>query len=106
MPTPRITARQWAIENGFPAVAQTISDIEKEWHERGKHTRRNWWEVLAGNKRGNPRVIAGREFPVIAEIRARQKLKPTQSAVSTGCGKRVPKPLAQGRWGGQLKSHL
>jgi hypothetical protein len=103
MATPRITARQWLIERGFHSEAGKIAEIEKEWRDAGKRTRRNWYEILAGDISGNPRVVAGRTFVVIAEIRARQKLECSAVAVSAGRGKRVPKPVAQNRWGGCLK---
>ncbi len=106
MATARITVHQWLVDNGYRDEAKMIARIEEEWRDAGKRTRRNWWDVLAGDRHGNPRVIAGRTFPVIAEIRRRQELEPSPVAVSSGYAKRAPKPIPQGRWGGQFRNHI
>jgi DNA adenine methylase len=49
-----------------------IDAAERAWRKEGKRTRRNWWEVLAGDKDGNPRRVRGIQFPVIEVIRRRQ----------------------------------
>lgn len=46
----KITVRVWLRENGYPEVADMINEIQAEWKISGKHTRRNWWDVLSGGK--------------------------------------------------------
>ncbi len=55
--------KQWLIENNYKDVANLIDEVVEEWREQDKRTRRNWWEILAGNVEGKPRKVAGREFP-------------------------------------------
>ncbi len=68
------SAKTWLRAHGFSAIADTIDEIESEWAARGRKTRRNWWDVLAGTRSGAPRVIEGRRFPVLPEARLRQGL--------------------------------
>lgn len=75
------TAREWLLENGYRETAEMIEDIIKEWKRFGKKTRRNWWDVLAGDREGNPRRIEGRVFPVYNGARKRQGLPPVSHAV-------------------------
>jgi len=48
-----ITIRKWLKENGYNDVLSIIDEIIIEWQQNGKQTRRNWWEILAGDKNGN-----------------------------------------------------
>ncbi len=64
--------RTWLRENGHEAVASQIDGIMARWKERGVATRRNWWEVLAGDANGQPRKVAGVQFPIIPFARDRQ----------------------------------
>lgn len=73
-------ARVWLRANGYPEVAALIEEITTEWARRGKRTRRNWWEVLAGGAHGRPRQVAGRPFPVLKEAQLRQGLPLTVNA--------------------------
>lgn len=67
-----LSARQWLRENGYCETAAIIDEIEDEWHRQGKKTRRNWWDVLAGDSKGGPRTIEGRVFPVLKAAQLRQ----------------------------------
>jgi hypothetical protein len=42
-------ARQWLCENGYTNVGNLIESLVAKWKAAGKKTRRNWWEVLAGD---------------------------------------------------------
>jgi hypothetical protein len=95
---PTLSARDWLRANGYNEVAQMIDDIMAEWKIQGKATRRNWWEVLAGDSRGNPRKIAGRTFPIIKAIRKRQALPKTATAQSNMPRQVAPKIRPSGRW--------
>jgi hypothetical protein len=92
------TAREWLRANGYEEVARIIDEIMAEWKAQGKATRRNWWRVLAGDNRGNPRKIAGRIFPIIRAVRKRQGLPNTEIAQSNAPRESAPKIKAGGRW--------
>lgn len=72
MPDSSLSARQWLRENGYYETALMIDEIEDEWQRAGKKTRRNWWDVLAGDRKGAPRTIEGRLFPVLKAAQIRQ----------------------------------
>jgi len=77
-----LTVRQWLRLNGYSYVADMIDEIMVEWSQQGKKKRRNWWEVLAGGKNGEPRTIAGRTFPVLRAAQARQRKPITQNSIN------------------------
>lgn len=77
-----LPVRQWLRYNGYSNVADMIDEIMAEWRHQGKKTRRNWWEVLAGGKNGEPRTIAGRTFPVLRAAQARQRKPITQNSIN------------------------
>lgn len=77
-----LTVRQWLRKNGYNDVADLINEIMAEWAKQGKRTRRNWWEVLAGDKNGKPRTIAGRTFPILKVAQIRQGFPVTENAIS------------------------
>jgi DNA adenine methylase len=78
----RMRAKQWLLQNEYEDVAALIDEVMDEWKAEGKHTRRNWWEILAGDLKGNPRVVAGREFPVLRAAQVRQGVPVTPNAIS------------------------
>jgi hypothetical protein len=92
------TAREWLRANGYKETAQMIDEIMAEWKAQGLATRRDWWHILAGDKRGNPRKVAGRTFPVIRAIRRRQALPKSDTAQSNAPRERAPKARPQARW--------
>ena len=77
----RMQAREWLLENGYQDVARVIDDLVRKWKQEGKQTRRNWWEVLAGDKQGNPRVVDGRSFPVLRAAQIRQGVPVSEAAL-------------------------
>lgn len=72
----------WLAENGYDEVLAQMRKIINGWKKRRLKTRRNWWEILAGDIRGEPRAVAGEVFPIIAAIRKRQELPPVPNAIS------------------------
>jgi hypothetical protein len=92
-------ARQWLRENGYADVGATIDKNMDEWKANGKKTRRNWWEMLAGDQQGRPRRIGGYEFPVLKSVQIRQGLPVTLNAIQRK-GEKQPPPeqRATGRW--------
>jgi hypothetical protein len=81
----------WLRQNGYRDIADKIQRIVAKWRENGVRTRRNWWEILAGDRAGNPREVAGERFPIIALIRERQGLPPAPGALWTP-GEHPPPP--------------
>ena len=77
----RMQAREWLLENGYQDVVTVIDDLVRKWKQEGKQTRRNWWEVLAGDKQGNPRVVDGRSFPVLRAAQIRQGVPVSEGAL-------------------------
>lgn len=65
-------ARIWLRANGHEDVADRIDAIMEAWRKRGVKTRRNWWDVLAGDREGNSRQVEGVAFPVLAAARCRK----------------------------------
>lgn len=97
------TAREWLRANGYEETAQMIDEIMAEWKAQGLATRRDWWQVLAGDKRGNPRKVAGRTFPIIKAARKRQALSTISSAQSNAPREVAPKVKPSPRWIGHRK---
>lgn len=79
----RVTVRVWLKENGYPEIAEMIEDIQAEWKNTGKRTRRNWWEVLSGGKNGASRTIYGRRFPALQAAQIRQGKAITDNALKS-----------------------
>lgn len=95
----RKTTRAWLMENGYPEIAEMIDNIQTEWKATGKHTRRNWWEVLSGGKNGAPRTIYGRQFPVLQAAQIRQGKPITANALkATEHEIEAPTIFGNGRW--------
>jgi hypothetical protein len=99
------TARDWLRANGYEETAAMIDEIMAEWKAEGKATRRNWWEVLAGDNHGNPRKIAGRVFPIIRAVRKRQDLPNIDDARSNAPREAAPKIIPSARWPKRRKSN-
>ncbi len=86
----RKLARQWLVENDYQDVAALIDDVTRQWKVEGKQTRRNWWEILAGDAKGNPRVVAGRRFPVLRAAQLRMGVPVTSGALCRNPQEEVP----------------
>ncbi len=86
----KLVAKQWLKDNNYDDVAALIDEITKEWKIKGKNTRRSWWEILAGDSRGNPRTVAGREFPVLRAAQIRQGVPITDSALCRNGREQAP----------------
>jgi hypothetical protein len=86
-------ARHWLRENGYADVADLIDEVVKEWKTAEKRTRRNWWELLAGDSNGKPRRIGERVFPVLKAAQVRQGMHVTPNALSRSEEREPPPPL-------------
>ncbi len=93
-----MTAREWLRENGYEDFAALIDDVMAEWKARGSHERRDWWDVLAGDRNGPPRVVAGRTFPVLWAAQKRQRRKVTPDALKRNRYEKPPAVRRTGRW--------
>jgi DNA adenine methylase len=87
--------RAWLLQNGHEKIAAQIDQLERQWRAAGKKTRRNWWEVLAGNKRGLSCKVDGVAFPVLKAAQSRQKRSVTQAAPAVRRAKATPRPTAR-----------
>jgi hypothetical protein len=96
-------AREWLRANGYEETAAMIDEIMAEWQIEGKATRRNWWQVLAGDNRGNARKIAGRVFPIIRAVRKRQGLPDIEEAQSNAPREAAPQIIPSARWPNRRK---
>jgi DNA adenine methylase len=76
--------RSWLRAHGHTDVATKIDAAVRKWAREGKKTRRNWWDVLAGDKEGSPRRVLGIAFPVLEEARRRQQRKLSKGAPGIG----------------------
>lgn len=92
-----LTARQWLQANGYDDVVLMIDSIMREWDLAGKRTRRNWWEALAGDRYGRPRIVAGRVFPVLASAQRHQGMTVTMNAIQRSPEETVPAHVYLGR---------
>lgn len=92
------TANSWLKKNGYEDVALLIDEIMQDWKKKGNKTRRNWWEKLCGDKKGNPKKVAGREIPVLRAAQIRQSVPITENAICRNENEEVPKILTNTRW--------
>ena len=70
--TSETDARVWLRANGHRAIAEKIDRIMESWRKRGAKTRRNWWDVLAGTRKGVAKTVEGVTFPVLGAARRRK----------------------------------
>ena len=90
--------REWLLDNKYNDVAELIDEVAAEWAADGKKTRRNWWDILAGDNKGMPRIVDGRKFPVLRAARIRKGLSATKSCLCRNPHEVVPPAVEQQRW--------
>lgn len=90
--------RTWLRENGYADIADLADDVRAGWLKAGKRTRRNWWEILAGDGKGRPRKVAGREFPILMAAQVRQGMPVTPNAICRRTEEKPPPVRVTGRW--------
>lgn len=93
-----ISVRKWLKENNYDDIARLIDELMIEWKSKGKHTRRNWWDVLAGGKDGKPCTIDGRVFPVLRAAQIRKGIIVTKNAICRNEDEKFPFIKESGRW--------
>jgi hypothetical protein len=93
-----MNARQWLKENGYDDILQLIQQVVAEWARKGVTTRRNWWEVLAGDHKGGPRYVEGIEFPVLAAAQEHEGKAITENAIRRSPKEAPPPKDYRGQW--------
>ena len=91
-------ARVWLRDNGYDDIADMIDEIMREWKDDGKKTRRNWWDILAGGKKGQQVTVAGRRFPVLKAAQIRQGMPVTKASIRKKRNEHAPPVQVQERW--------
>ena len=94
----RASIKPWLKANGYLEILALIEEIEAEWKVQRKGTRRNWWDVLAGDTKGRSKAVAGRTFPVLAAAQERQDLPVTKNAIRGAGEETAPGVWRTGRW--------
>lgn len=90
--------REWLLENDYKEVAKLIDQVMNGWKLKGTKTRRNWWDVLAGHKKGTPRIIEGVTFPILKAAQIRKGWKVTDNAICRNEAEIIPGVVINGRW--------
>lgn len=93
-----LSIRNWLKNNGYEDVLKLIDETMLEWQIRGVKTRRNWWDVLSGDKQGRPRKIHGKEFPVLKGAQIRKGMKISIYAICRNDKEEIPEKWNYGRW--------
>jgi hypothetical protein len=86
------------MQNGYEEIASLIGEVEAELKAKGSKERRSWWETLSGGRGGKPRIVAGREFPVLYAAQKRQRKPVTPNALRNSKRERPPQIQPKGRW--------
>jgi hypothetical protein len=94
------TIRNWLRQNGYEDIADLIDEVMAKWKSQGNKTRRNWWDILSGDRNGKPRRIGDVEFPVLRVAQERQNKKVTSNAISRKKKEKSPPPgvWSSSRW--------
>lgn len=95
-----MTCREWLAQHDHyhescACIDEAIARIEA----KGRKSRRNWWDTLAGGPGGRPSVREGITFPVLEVAQMRQGRPVTRNAVRRKPGE-LPPPdvVATRRW--------
>lgn len=94
----RVEARKWLRANGYDDVADQIDEVMADWQKAGIHTRRNWWDKLAGTAEGIPCVVGARVFPILKAAQIRQGRQVTPNSICRNPSEEIPPFMPTGRW--------
>ena len=93
------TFRFWLQDNDYGDILELIDKILSDWQKCGNKQRRNWWNILAGDKNGKSRVISGYEIPVLRAAQIRKGVKISENAICRNEFEKPPFPInANNRW--------
>jgi hypothetical protein len=90
--------RDWLRTNGYEDVVDLIDQAIAKMAARGSKQRRNWWDILSGNAKGNPCVREGIEFPVLQVAQVRQGNPITPNAIRRNPNELPPDVRTTARW--------
>ena len=90
--------RVWLGAHGYPEELQKVEGLIAKWHSQNLKTRRNWWDIFAGDSNGNPRSVDGIEFPVLRAARRRKKLPDVPHALCRSEDEPIPPVRRSARW--------
>ncbi len=90
--------RDWLKSNNYEDVADLIDLAIARIEAKGKKSRRNGWDHLAGKHGGIPRVREGMEFPILRVAQIRQGVPVTPNAVCRNENELPPDVVATKRW--------
>jgi hypothetical protein len=93
-----MTCRQWLLENSYADVAELIDQAVARIEAKGKRSRRNWWDTLAGGPGGKRSVREGIEFPILRAAQIRQGRPVTAEAICRNPNEQPPDVVATKRW--------
>jgi len=93
-----MTCREWLVVNDYEDVAHVLDQILAIIVAKRKSTRRNWWEDLAGNRDGTPRVREGIEVPILRAAQIRQGVPVTANALCRNADELAPEMTRTNRW--------
>ena len=93
-----MTCREWLVANGYEDVAGLIDRALASIEAKGRKSRRNWWDTLAGGPDGAPSVREGIEFPVLRVAQLRQGQPVTPNAICRNEAEQPPDVRKTGRW--------
>jgi len=99
-----MTCRQWLLESGYEDVAALIDQALANIESKGRKSRRNWWDTLAGGPGGKPSVREGIEFPVLRVAQIRQGVLVTPNAICRNEHERPPDVVTTNRWPHKTRS--
>jgi hypothetical protein len=92
------TTRKWLRDHGYGKVVHLIDARLAEWKVQGKTTRRNWWDILAGDEQGRPRTVDGIAFPVLRAAQIRQGRQVSPDALCHDLDEEAPPVRLTKRW--------
>ena len=93
-----MTCRQWLLENNYGDVAAFIDRALDRIGAKGRKSRRNWWDTLAGGPGGRPLKREGITFPVLRVAQIRQGRPVTPNAIWRSENEVPPEVVATNRW--------
>jgi hypothetical protein len=93
-----MTCRTWCAGNNYADVVKLIDKADASIAAKGKRSRRNWWDTLAGGRDGKPSVREGIEFPVLRVAQIRQGKPITPNAIWRSEDEQPPEVIATKRW--------
>ena len=92
------TIKEWLAQNNYGDILKKIHAVEQGWKRKRTGTRRDWWEVLAGNQDGSPKTIEGKKFPVLCAARKRKGWPVAEECLCRNPNEEILPIVSQPRW--------